>query len=169
MTRAMHGLLVSSVAATALLLGGTTPASGNGETIPIDEAEVLAELNDTDGDLGFHALIDGEPWDQLSLEDPNGRRILDVRPGRNLAQQGLTELFFESAEPEFDELSPEAFFERFPEGRYTISGRTSEGDRLEGSAKFSHRMPAPPETSRFPASRSRRTASRRTRRWSARR
>lgn len=143
MTPALHGLWVSSVAATALLLGGTAPVKG--QAIPLDEAEVLAELNDTDGDLGFHALIDGEPWDQLSLEGPDGRRILHLRPERNLAQQGLTELFFESAEPEFDELSPEAFFERFPEGLYAISGRTIEGDTLEGTAKFSHRMPAPPD------------------------
>ena len=141
MTLAMHGLLVSSVAATALLLGGATAARG--QAIPLDEAQVLAELNDTDGDLGFHALIDGEAWDRLAIRDPNGRQILSVRPTRSLARQGMTELFFESAEPEFDELSPEEFFERFPAGRYTISGRTLEGDALAGTARFSHRMPAP--------------------------
>jgi hypothetical protein len=136
----MHGLLVSSVAATALLLGATAT---QGQSIPLDEAQVLAELNDTDGDLGFHALFDGEAWDRLTVRDPDGRLILSVRPARSLAQQGLTELFFESAEPSFDELSPEEFFERFAQGRYTISGRTLEGDTLEGSARFSHRMPAP--------------------------
>jgi hypothetical protein len=143
MTRAAHGLLVSSVAVGALLLGAAPPASGNGASIPLDEAEILAELNDTDGDLGFHALLDGEAWDRLILKDPNGRQVLSVRPGRSLAEQGLTELFFESDEPAFEELSPAEFFERFPEGRYTISGRTLEGDRLAGTAKFSHRMPAP--------------------------
>jgi hypothetical protein len=141
MTRAMHGILVSSAAATALLLGGATPASG--QAIPLDEGDVFAELNDTDGDLGFHALIDAEAWDRLSIRAPDRREILAVRPDRSLAQQGLTELFFESAEPEFDELSPEEFFERFPEGLYTITGRTIEGDPLEDTAKFSHRMPAP--------------------------
>jgi hypothetical protein len=141
MTRAIHGLLVSSVAAGALLLWGAAPARG--QSIPLDEASVLAELNDTDGDLGFHALFDGEAWDRLIVSDPNGRQVLSVRPGGSLAEQGLTELFFESAEPEFAELTPEEFFERFPEGRYTITGRTLEGDRLEGRARFSHRMPAP--------------------------
>jgi hypothetical protein len=139
MTRAIHGLLISSVAAGALLLGGAS----NGQTIPLDEADILAELNDTDGDLGFHALIDGEAWEQLTVTDPTGLEILSVRPDGSLGEQGLTELFFESAEPTFDELSPEEFFERFPKGRYSISGRTIEGDELEGSANFSHRMPAP--------------------------
>jgi hypothetical protein len=141
MTRVIHGLLVSSVAATTLLLGGATPARG--QSIPLDEAEVLAELNDTDGDLGFHALIDAEAWDRLTVRDPNRRVILAVRPRRSLARQGLTELFFESAEPTFDELSPEEFFERFPEGAYRITGRTIEGDTVRGTARFSHRMPAP--------------------------
>ena len=141
MTRAMHGLVMSSVATTVLLLGGAMPARG--QSTQLDEAEVLAELNDTDGDLGFHALIDAEAWDRLRIRAPDRRLILAVRPARSLAQQGLTELFFESAEPEFDALAPEEFFERFPEGRYTITGRTIEGDRLEGTARFSHRMPAP--------------------------
>ena len=55
--------------------------------------------------------------DELTVSDPNGREILSVRPRRSLALQGMTELFFESAEPEFDELAPAEFFERFPEGR----------------------------------------------------
>ena len=58
MSRAIHGLLVTSVAATALLLGNTTPARG--QSVQVEEADVLAELNDTDGDLGFHALIDAD-------------------------------------------------------------------------------------------------------------
>ena len=141
MPRAIHGLLVTSVAATAVLLAVTPLARG--QSVQVEEADVLAELNDTDGDLGFHALIDADAWDQLTVSDPNGREILSVRPRRSLALQGMTELFFESAEPEFDELAPAEFFERFPEGRYTISGRTLEGDTLTGAARFSQRMPAP--------------------------
>jgi hypothetical protein len=143
MTRANQAVLVSSVAVTALLLGSATPARA--QTVPLDVAEIYAELNDTDGDLGFHALIDGEAWDRLTIQDPDRRQILSVKPGRSLGEQGLTELFFESAEPAFDELTPEEFFERFAAGRYRISGRTIDGDKLEGSAKFSHRMPAPPD------------------------
>jgi hypothetical protein len=60
-----------------------------------------------------------------------------------LRAQGLTELFFESAEPPFDELSPAAFFERFPEGEYEVGGRTLEGEHLESTLPVSHVIPAP--------------------------
>jgi hypothetical protein len=74
---------------TAFLSGITAPlgSAAQGQEIPFDEADVFAELNDTDGDLGFHALIDGEAWDRLVLEAPNGRTILQVRPSRSLGQQ----------------------------------------------------------------------------------
>ena len=92
--------------------------------IPFDEANIFLELNDTDGDLGIHALVDGEAWKRLEIEDPNEREILVVRAIRRLARQGLTEVFFESDEPSFDELSPEQFLRRFPEGEYEIEGIT---------------------------------------------
>ena len=63
----------------------------------------------------------------------------------NFRSQGLTELFFESAEPTFDELSPEEFFARFPEGEYEIEGITIEGERLESEVEVTHLMPAPAE------------------------
>ena len=60
-------------------------------------------------------------------------------------QQAVTELFFESAEPTFDELSPEDFFRRFPEGKYRISGKSEEGKYLYSRTEVTHMMPAPPE------------------------
>lgn len=57
----------------------------------------------------------------------------------------MTELFFESAEPSFDERTPEQFFRRFPAGMYEIEGRTLEGDEQESEDLFWHRMPAPPD------------------------
>jgi len=112
--------------------------------IPFEVAEVFFELNDTDGDLGIHALIDGEPWKRLEIEAPGERRMLHVRVQGRLRRQGLTELFFESAEPTFDELPPEEFFDRFPEGTYEISGATLEGEELESTAELTHVLPAPP-------------------------
>jgi len=38
--------------------------------IPFKIATVYFELNNTDGDLGIHALIDGEPWKKLQIEAP---------------------------------------------------------------------------------------------------
>lgn len=115
----------------------------DGDETPFEVANVFAELNHTDGDLGFHALIDGDDWKILEIEDPNERQILKVRLSGRLRRQGLTELFFESAEPNFADLSPEEFFDRFPEGEYEIEGVTLEGDKLESPAKFTHMMPAP--------------------------
>jgi hypothetical protein len=94
--------------------------------------------------LGFHALVDGEPWKRLAIEDTRGRRVLSIRNRGRLRLQGLTQLFFESAEPPFDELTPAEFFERFPEGVYEIEGKTLKGGELESEVVFSHLMPAPP-------------------------
>lgn len=57
----------------------------------------------------------------------------------------MTELFFESAEPSFDELLPEEFFRRFPAGEYEVEGRTTDGIELESEVEVSHIMPAPAE------------------------
>jgi hypothetical protein len=131
---------------TGLLLAGTPAqeARSQGGEIPFAIASLFFELNDTDGDLGIHALIDGEPWSVLEIEAPDERVLLFVRGTGPLAQQGLTELFFESAEPSFDELAPEGFFERFPEALYEISGRTLEGPEVESTAELTHLLPAPP-------------------------
>lgn len=114
------------------------------ESVPFAEAELFFELNDTDGDLGIHSSIDGEGWRQLTIEDPGDRRILDIQVRGQLRQQGLTQLSFESAEPSFDELTPDVFFQRFPAGVYQISGTTLEGVEMESEAVLTHVMPAPP-------------------------
>ena len=120
-------------------------ADDNGEDeIEFAEAYLFFELNNTDGDLGIHALIDGDAWKRLEIEDPNERRMLKVNVKGRLRKQGLTEFFFESAEPTFDELSPERFFRRFPEGEYEIEGISLEGDELESEVELTHVMPAPP-------------------------
>ncbi len=111
---------------------------------PFDEASIFFELNDTDGDLGIHALIDGDAWRLLSIRDPNEVKLLGILVTGKLRRQGLTELFFESAEPPFDELPPAQFFGRFPEGEYEIEGLTLEGEELESTVELSHVMPAPP-------------------------
>lgn len=128
----------------ALMTYSVLPAGSAFGLEPFDEAYVLAELNDTDGDIGFHALIDGGPWKSLDIKAPNGRVLLGIRNKSALQKQGLTELFFESAEPTFDEVSPEEFFRRFPEGNYSVGARTLEGERLRSVLPFSHIMPAPP-------------------------
>ncbi len=127
------------------LLGAPAMADEHDEDeIEWDVAEVFFELNNTDGDLGIHALIDGEPWKRLQIEDPHERRVFGAVARGRLRRQGVTEIFFESAEPTFDELAPEAFFRRFPEGTYEVEGITLEGDELESETEITHAMPAPP-------------------------
>ena len=108
-----------------------------------DEAELFFELNNTDGDLGIHANIDGGPWKHLTIEDLNEKVILRIRANGRLRRQGMTQLEWESAEPTFDELSPAEFFARFPEGVYEIEGITLDNEELESEVELSHVMAAP--------------------------
>jgi len=139
--RLVHGILL----VTALALATAAQPSWAQPTGSFGEANLFFELNDTDGDLGIHSLIDGEPWKSLEIEDPFERLMLSVLVNGRLGKQGLTELFFESAEPPFDELSPQQFFRRFPEGRYEIEAITLDGGELAATVRISHVMPGPPE------------------------
>ena len=150
----MWMLPIFLVAVVALILGATAPNcwADDDDEIPFAEANIFFELNDTDGDLGIHALIDGDPWKKLTIEDPKEREILNIRVKRRLRRQGLTEIFFESAEPPFESddpdevtLTPEQFFRRFPAGTYEVEGRTLEGEELESEVTVTHLLPAPPE------------------------
>ena len=130
----------------AFVLIAATPAIALAQDDPaFDIAEVFFELNHTDGDLGIHGQIDGDEWKRLSIDGPGkqNRSLLNIAVQGRLKQQGLTELFFESAEPGFDELSPEEFFERFPEGTYEVKGVTLDGEKMESEVEISHVMPAP--------------------------
>jgi hypothetical protein len=69
--------------------------------------------------------------------------MLNIYVQGRLRRQGLTEIFFESAEPTFDELPPAKFFKRFPEGTYEIEGMTLDGEEMESEVELTHVMPAP--------------------------
>lgn len=146
MMRHISILPVLLVAVMVLVLAVSIPVGWAQKECGFDEAHIFFELNNTDEDLGIHALIDGDAWEQLWIEGPGRGEdpMLDVVVEGRLREQGLTEFFFESTEPTFDELSPEEFFARFPEGQYGIGGITLDGDRPECTVELSHVMPAPP-------------------------
>ncbi len=118
---------------------GTEPS-----VIPFDIARMIIEFNATDQDVGVQVLLDGESYKQLNAFRPDGQQILDITATSSLQEQGLTELFFESAEPSLAEVSLKEFLARFPEGAYRFEGETIDGIELEGEALFTHVIPAAP-------------------------
>jgi hypothetical protein len=128
------------VAATAPGAARHEPASQ-----PFAVAELFVELNDTDSDLGLHASIDGGTWTSLEVEGPRERQLLGIVSKGRLRSQGLTQLAFESAEPSFEDLDPETFFRRFPEGVYEIEALAQGGGTFESRVRLSHVLAAPPE------------------------
>ena len=147
MSKRMHELPIFLLLLVALLLAAPAVWAGDDdedEEIPFDEAEIFFELNNTDGDLGIHALIDGDAWKTMQIEDPSERGLLKVRARSKLRLQGLTEIFFESAEPTFDQLPPAVFFERFDESIYDIDGLRLDGMELSSETELTHVMPNPP-------------------------
>ena len=109
-----------------------------------DEAEVLIEINATDGDAGFQGKIDGDPWKSARLRAPNWRSLFHFFLTGSARKQGFTEFVWESAEPTFDEFGLAEFLERFPEGDYRFSARTLEHGRLVSKAELTHDLPAGP-------------------------
>lgn len=132
-----------AIGASAMAL---TAQVGLGEdaSLPFSEAQLYLELNHTDGDLGIHGLIDGDTWKSLEIESPNEQLLMNVWVRSNLRLQGMSEIFFESAEPSFDELAPATFFKRFPQGVYEIEAITVDGKEMEGEVSLSHVLAGPP-------------------------
>ena len=132
--------LITLAAAAALVAATATPAAWAGT---LDEAEIRIEINATDGDAGIQVFLDGEGWDTMVMTSPNGVEF-SVVAENSIGMQGITEFFFESAEPSFEEQSLEELLELFPEGFYRFRGRTTEGKMLTGKARLTHALPDAP-------------------------
>lgn len=118
--------------------------AAQGEPVRLKSMQLFIEINATDGDAGLQLALGGDEWRRLILRDPSGRTLLDIDAGGRLDGFGLTDFFFESNEPPFDEVPFAQFRERFPEGRYTLSGTTVAGRRIVGSDRLTHDVPARP-------------------------
>lgn len=139
-----------------LLTALTTACPVMAEVVEWDDLKVIIEINASDGDAGFHALADADAWRWFRVTDPDGNKILVMKLTGILMEQGLTENFFESAEPlcEPDEEEPDElvvtfaeFIMRFPEGDYLFIANTNEGDRVKGTAELTYNLPAAPDIS----------------------
>lgn len=145
-------LSVLLVAVVALVLGAAVPGvwaqDGDDDEdgpIALDEAKIIIETNFTDGDAGIQVFLDGEAWNKIQIKDPNGKKIFDVKGKGNLKNFGLTELFLESEEPNFEDMTLQEILDLFPEGDYEFNGKSVEKDKLEGTATLSHDIPCAPE------------------------
>ncbi len=142
--RRLLPLVIVTVA--ALLFGSSAPAS-RAEEIPFSIAKIYWEYNASANDLGVHVSLDAEDWRTLKIVTPKRRSIFEVFGRGAYRELGMTELFFEGAEPALDEFPLADLLKRFPEGKYEIRGRTVDGDELESEVMFSHAIPAGPTVS----------------------
>ena len=114
------------------------------KVVEISDSRIKFEINSTDEDGGIQIFLDAEPWRTISIYDPMDRRVFRSRTAGSIGANGGTELFLESGEPEFSELSLEELLERFPAGTYHFRGRGIEGERLVGSGVLTHDLPDGP-------------------------
>lgn len=112
--------------------------------VAFKDARIKFEVNATDGDGGIQLFIDADAWRSLHVFDPNGKEIFETITRGRIAKQGGTELFLESAEPDFDELPLDELLERFPAGTYRLRGRGTEGEQIVGAATLTHAIPDGP-------------------------
>jgi hypothetical protein len=135
--------LFSALAVAMLVLGPITSAWAAKLAI----ARIYIEYNASANDLGFHVSLDGEDWKDLAIVNPDGTPIFIVEGSGPYAELGMTELFFEGAEPSLDDVPLGQLLGRFPEGRYRFTGATVDDAPIRSNATLSHAVPAAPVVS----------------------
>jgi hypothetical protein len=141
MNRRLRTLSAFLLGTVALVWGTRARAQG------FEEARIYIEYNASANDLGFHVALDGEDWKTLKILDPRGRSIFEVTGKAAYKDLGMTELFFEGAEPNLADVPLDELLARFPEGTYRFIGRTVDGANLVSAANLSYAVPAGPEVS----------------------
>jgi hypothetical protein len=144
---ALLAALAAAASAVAVAAPGGGDASGRAKKkpIPYEINDLFIETNATDGDIGLQLLADVDEWDKFTLRDPKGRKLMmKAKTKGRLRGWGLTELFWETAEPEFSEVPLREFKKRFPAGKYRFRGRSVDGRRIVGSDRLTHVIPAGP-------------------------
>jgi hypothetical protein len=146
--QASRAIAITVAIAIAGVAGAAHARARNAQAaaIPLAASRMIIEFNSSAEDIGIQVFLDqSSGWREIEIIDPLGREIFGAEAeGALVKQGGGTELFLESVEPPLDELPLDVFFQRFPEGVYKFRGRTVEGQRVTGSANFSHDVPAGP-------------------------
>ncbi len=152
----MKALIIPSLGAAALALGtllamgsaaSPGPAAGPAAEVPLEFAHIYWEYNASANDLGVHVTLDGEDWKWLRITNPDHNALFQVKGSGPYQELGMTELFFEGAEPALDEFPLQDLLALFPEGVYEFEGRTVDGQPIEGESDFSHAIPDGPDVS----------------------
>jgi hypothetical protein len=123
-------------------------ATGSAADVPLKDAKLNIEHNATDKDTGFQGFIDSEGWRRLEVRGPAGD-VAAFEGRGSLGELGLTELFFETAEPENAKVPIDQMLAKLPEGNYMIAGPGQENGtstgQTSGTAWLTHDIPAGPK------------------------
>jgi len=118
-----------------------------GDTAHLKEAKLIIEHNAKDQDTGFQGFIDSEGWEEIAIIGPNGI-VAEFEGDGKLGKLGLTELFFETVEPENAIVPIFDVLKFLPEGEYTFRGNSMEvghkGGTTIGIALLTHNIPKGP-------------------------
>ncbi len=143
-------LLLSTVAlvlgTTMILTGAAHPARAATppQDVQLSFSRIYWEYNSSANDLGVHVTLDGEDWTKLKITNPRERLLFQVKGSGPYGNLGMTELFFEGAEPSLDEFPLADLLALFPEGEYEFEGRTADLQEIEGAWRFTHAIPDGP-------------------------
>jgi hypothetical protein len=148
----MTRTVVQRIGAVALAFAPFGVPAGAAEPCgDFGECKALVEINATDGDIGFHFLMDGDDLRSARILDARRKTIFVEKTKGALRKQTITETFGESAEPlcwEDPEADPdeeivtlEEFLARWPAGTFTFLGQK---EKARGATAFTHELPAAP-------------------------
>jgi hypothetical protein len=154
-TNRLTSTILRIAAGAALVLGALPAVSRATEPCgDFGECKVLIEINSTDGDIGFHFLMDGEDLNSGRIDGPTGAKVFEDQAKGPLREQKLTETFAESAEPlcwadpeadpDDEIVTLEEFLERWAAGTYVFTGAGDGGEKSTGETELTYALPAAP-------------------------
>jgi len=134
MTRRLKILTISVIVFCSFQL-----AQADDKSEPFPQAHVHFEQNATDGDVEVVFVAKGgkKGLAQLTVVSPDGRKVIDFS-APDASTLGIRQFHFESPEPgDVDSLKA-----AYPEGVYTFTGATANGDTFGGKSTLNHTLPA---------------------------
>ena len=130
-----------------LLGAATLGLASPGRAEPFKFARIYIEYNSSARDLGYHITLDAEDWRSLKIVNPIGKTIFDVAGRGPYRDLGMTELFFEGAEPALADFPLDQLLALFPEGEYEFTAITTGKSKLLSLATLTHAVPDGPVVS----------------------